>query len=1107
MKQISVALLLLVLAPRLLFASQPTESEMDRAAGKWIELFVEHNGGWNDSTSARISEVQRFAVRGTSFGTVYQIQPAGFLVVPASFDVYPVFAFSLHGSWSAPSDSTSPGLHLRHTLTHAVFASLSRAPDPRARAAWARLLRQDKDDEDLPTFTPQIKTAQLMTGIAWHQFQPYDLACPSLGVCSQRYNGGQGFDGHCVVGCVASSLGRLLRFHAYPDSGEGTNAYEWADTTDLACAPKDTILSADFRGRIDWSLLPPDCSSCTPADSAALADFCYKVGVSLDMNYGRIQSNVTPTPSPLLNNWRYRDGINFSTFGQADAWDIARTEINAHRPLWAGTDTLGHQVCADGWAYDDNNVPWLSRNDDSGFELWLPFTAWNDTVAEGFHYGITPRRQTDFVVNHNGTGGDYANIQAAIDDSLTVRQGSRIVLGDGVFTGAGNVDVDFRGRDLTICSRADNPDSSIIDCQGSNSNRHRGFYLHSKESAAATIQGITIRDGYEGPSDAGGGILCANYATPVITNCVFDHNTAGSGGGLAATGHARPRLEQDLLEHNRSGTGAALYAANVSDPWLLGCTLAGDTCTGATNQSAVYATTSSKVHVFQSIIAGTVGGKDVICGFNSIIHLSCCDVYGNAGGDWTGCISAQLSQNGNMHADPRFCSGSYYLHYGSPCGVGNSGDCGQIGALPYCHGSALVRPDSTGDFKNIAAAVANVCDGDTILLANGTFQHDGNRDLFISKILTIRSQSGNPDSCKVDCGGSPSGYHRFATLEGADVLQDLTLTGGYLGGGDPYGGCILVRTGGATLVDCVLERNSATVAGGGGAIAAFLGCVVSLRQSRVQANGGYAGGACLLAAGTSLQATNTTFWGNRSGAGSAGGGAVQILGAQAHFDRCTFFADTSLNASGAGAIYLGSDAVAEIDSTIIDSCVCANGPVEPCGGNGGSATASCSDIFGCGGDWGGCLWGQGPGKGSSNLDSDPLLDDPRAGSFCLDEGSPCWGGSCGQIGAYGLCPDKRLTNQPREVTLRVIGSNPSRQPVVQFTVPTAQAGHQIDLAVYDAAGRRIRSLFHGPGAIGVHTIHWDARTGFGASAASGVYFLRLRVAGGPAKAQRLVVLR
>ncbi len=1106
MKPVSVALLLLVLAPRLLFASQPTESEMDRAAGKWIELFVEHNGGWNDSTSAGIAEVQRLAARGTLFGTAYQIQPAGFLVVPASFDVYPVFAWSSNGSWSTLVGSASPGVHLRHTLARAVLASLSRAPDPRARAAWARLLRQDKDDEDLPTFTPQIKTAQLMTGIAWDQCQPYNLACPSLGVCSQQYNCGQTFDGHCVVGCVASSLGRLLRFHAYPDSGEGTNAYEWIDNSDPDCAPMDTTLSADFRGPIDWSLLPPDCSSCTLADSEALADFCYKVGVSLDMQYGRMASSADPTPSPLVNNWRYRDSINFATFAQDNTWDIVRTEINAHRPLWAGTDTLQHQVCADGWAYDDNNVPWLSRNDDVGFELWLPLSAWDDAVGEGFSYGITPPRQTGFVVNYNGTGGDYANIQAAIDDSTRVRQGSRIVLGDGVFTGAGNVDIDFRGRDLTICSRADNPDSSIIDCQGSNSNRHRGFYLHSGESAAATIRGITIRNGYEGASDAGGGILCTNYATPVITNCVFDHNTAGSGGGLAATGHARPRLEQDLLEHNRSGTGAALYAANVADPWLLGCTLAGDTCTGATNQSAVYATTNSKVHLFQSIIAGTVGGKDVICGLNSIIHLSCCDVYGNAGGDWTGCISTQLNQNGNIHADPRFCSGSYYLHYGSPCGIGNSGDCGQIGALPYCHGSALVRPDSTGDFKNIADAVANVCNGDTILLANGTFQHNGNRDLTITKNLTIRSQSGNPDSCKVDCGGSPSSYHRFATTEGTDVLQDITLTGGYLGGADAYGGSVQVQTGMVTLVDCVLARNSATVAGGGGAVAVRNGSV-SLLQSRVQANGGYVGGACLLSAGTSLQATKTTFWANKSGAGSAGGGAVQILGdAQAHVSRCTFYADTSLNASGAGAIYLGSSGAAAIDSTIIDSCVCANGPVAGCNG-GGSATASCSDIYGCSGDWTGCLSGQGPGKGSSNLDSDPLFDDPRAGSFCLQEGSPCWGGSCGQIGVYGLCPDKRMTNQPREVTLKVIGGNPSRQPVVQFTVPTAQAGHQIDLAVYDAAGRRIRSLFHGSGGVGVHTVHWDGRTGFGASAASGVYFLRLRVADGPTKTQRLVVLR
>jgi hypothetical protein len=67
----------------------------------------------------------------------------------------------------------------------------------------------------------------------------------------------------------------------------------------------------------------------------------------------------------------------------------------------------------------------------------------------------------------------------------------------------------------------------------------------------------------------------------------------------------------------------------------------------------------------------------------------------------------------------------------------------------------LVRPDGTGDFPTIQAAVAASASGDVIELANGTFTGPGNRDVdYLSKLVTIRSQSGNPEACVIDCQGS-----------------------------------------------------------------------------------------------------------------------------------------------------------------------------------------------------------------------------------------------------------------------------------------------------------------------------------------------------------------
>jgi len=60
-------------------------------------------------------------------------------------------------------------------------------------------------------------------------------------------------------------------------------------------------------------------------------------------------------------------------------------------------------------------------------------------------------------------------------------------------------------------------------------------------------------------------------------------------------------------------------------------------------------------------------------------------VYGNAGGDWTGCIADQYGINGNISEDPLFCdaeNGDFTIRDDySPCAPANNPECGLIGAL------------------------------------------------------------------------------------------------------------------------------------------------------------------------------------------------------------------------------------------------------------------------------------------------------------------------------------------------------------------------------------------------------------------------------------------
>ncbi len=78
----------------------------------------------------------------------------------------------------------------------------------------------------------------------------------------------------------------------------------------------------------------------------------------------------------------------------------------------------------------------------------------------------------------------------------------------------------------------------------------------------------------------------------------------------------------------------------------------------------------------------------------------------------------------------------------------------------------VVKPDGSGDFPTISAALLAANHGDIIELTDGTFTGAGNHNLrFFGKALTLRSQSGDPEICVIDCEGDSCGV-RFQMGEG-----------------------------------------------------------------------------------------------------------------------------------------------------------------------------------------------------------------------------------------------------------------------------------------------------------------------------------------------------
>jgi hypothetical protein len=84
-----------------------------------------------------------------------------------------------------------------------------------------------------------------------------------------------------------------------------------------------------------------------------------------------------------------------------------------------------------------------------------------------------------------------------------VAEGSTIELTNGVFTGAENHNLNFRGKVITVCSQQGDPDSCIIDCTGLGRDPgepHRGFLFNSGEGPLSVVRGLTIINGIAGAS-------------------------------------------------------------------------------------------------------------------------------------------------------------------------------------------------------------------------------------------------------------------------------------------------------------------------------------------------------------------------------------------------------------------------------------------------------------------------------------------------------------------------------------------------------------------------------------------------------------------------------
>ena len=221
---------------------------------------------------------------------------------------------------------------------------------------------------------------------SWHQHWPYNIYSP--------YGDGD----LAVVGCVATAMAQLMKYHEWPPYGVGDHSYYWAGDTSCDSSTPGATLGCDFSDPYDWDNMLDSCSGCSVDEQEAMAELSYEAGISVNMNFGACGSGAYMGDAANAMSVHFSYGPYVSTadrsYYTSTTWfQLIQSEINADRPMLYSFKTTGagHAIVCDGWrdtgglkqyhmnyGWGGSNNAWYTVD-----QLAMSVSIWNEDLIKG----------------------------------------------------------------------------------------------------------------------------------------------------------------------------------------------------------------------------------------------------------------------------------------------------------------------------------------------------------------------------------------------------------------------------------------------------------------------------------------------------------------------------------------------------------------------------------------------------------------------------------------------------------------------------------------------------------------------------------------------------
>lgn len=348
-------LLLSLLVVTFAFGASVTMEKASQVANNYFGLY-------SGKATHTIANSFSHSYNGITTYHVFNYVGGGFVVVSADDVAVPVLAQSNEGFIETEITNPNAKFWFDNYDKEIAFLIASGADNTASLPEWNKILNNQMD-------APMADVGPLCTTL-WNQDTWYNYYCPTA-------SGGPG--GKAYVGCVATAMSQIMKYHNFPATGVGSHTYT---------PPGFPAQTANF-GATNYNFANMG-NSATSGSYQEIATLGYHAGVAVNMGYGADGSGAysTDVPEAMSNYFNY-NGTTIAYAAKTNftntTWvALLKSELDASRPVYYSGSTAaasGHAWVCDGYRTSDNkfHMNWGWSGSSNGF-----FAVTSSIVAGGY---------------------------------------------------------------------------------------------------------------------------------------------------------------------------------------------------------------------------------------------------------------------------------------------------------------------------------------------------------------------------------------------------------------------------------------------------------------------------------------------------------------------------------------------------------------------------------------------------------------------------------------------------------------------------------------------------------------------------------------------------